>query len=131
MQLENPNLLKFTYSFLKVQHSFCVTAIKSWLGYLLFCKMHAMCFISVVRTALSDVSASPHDDRSLMVRWRSVLSSYLKGFIVEWRPSLNPDISLTQFEITDSNQTSLILKGMVYVVLCIFIQISRRKKENI
>lgn len=89
-----------------------------------------MCFISVVHTALSNVSASPHDDRSLMVRWRSVVSSDLKGFIVEWRPLLNPDISLIQFEITDSNQTSLVLIGMVYILSCIFIQIPRRKMEN-
>lgn len=92
--------------------------------------MHAMCFISEDHTALSNVSATPHDDRSLMVRWRSVISSDLKGFIVEWRPLLNPDLSLTQFEITDSTQTSLILKGMLYIRLCIFIQIPRTIKEN-
>lgn len=96
-----------------------------------FCKMHAMYFISVVHTALSDVSATPHDDRFLLVRWRSVVSSDLRGFIVEWRPLLNTDISLTQFEITDLNQMSLILKGMLYSRLCIFIQIPRIIKENV
>lgn len=80
-----------------------------------------MCFISEDHTALSNVSATPHDDRSLMVRWRSVISSDLKGFIVEWRPLLNTDVSLTQFEITDSTQTSLILKGMRYIFVYAFL----------
>lgn len=86
--------------------------------------------ISVVRIALPNVSATPHDDRSLMVRWRSVVSSDLVGFIVEWRPLLNTDISLTQFELTDSNQTNLILEGVRYIHLSIFIQIHRTKKET-
>lgn len=73
-----------------------------------------MCFNSVVHKALSNVSATPDDDGALTVRWRSVLSSDLKGFIVEWRPLLNTNISLNQFEITARNQTSLVLKGMLY-----------------
>lgn len=86
--------------------------------------------ISVVHIALPNVSATPHDDRSLVVRWSSVVSSDLVGFIVEWRPLLNTDISLTQFELTDSNQTSLILEGMLYIHFSIFIQIPRTPKEN-
>lgn len=97
----------------------------------LFCNTYAMCLIHIVHTALSNVSATPHDDdRSLMVRWRSVVSSDLKGFLVEWRPLLNTDISLTQFEITDSNQTSLILKGMLSICLCILIQIQKTTKKG-
>lgn len=87
-----------------------------WLiSFFCFCKMPAMCFISVSQsqTVLSNVSVTPHDDRSLMVRWRSVVSSDLKGFTVEWRPLLDTDISLTQFEMTDRNQTSLVLKGIL------------------
>lgn len=72
-----------------------------------------MCFISVVHTALSNVSVTPDDDGALAVRWRSAVSHDLKGFIVEWRPLLNTNISVTQFEITDRNQTSLALKGML------------------
>lgn len=84
-----------------------------------------MCFISVVHTALSNVSVTPGDDGAVTVRWRSVVSHDLKGFIVEWRPLLNTNVSVTQFEITDRNRTSLVLKGMLYCHLCIFIQILR------
>lgn len=90
-----------------------------------FNKMHATCFVSVVHSALSNVSAAPHHDGALMVRWRSVASYDLRGFIVEWRPLLNKTMSLIQFETTDRNQTSLVLKGMLYSRLCIFIQIPR------
>lgn len=76
--------------------------------------MHATCFVSVVHSALSNVSAAPHHDGALMVRWRSVASNDLKGFIVEWRPLLNKTISLIQFETTDRNRTSLLLKGRLY-----------------
>lgn len=84
-----------------------------------------MCFISVVHTALANVSVTPDDNGALTVRWRSVVSHDLKGFIVEWRPLLNTNISVTQFEITDRNQTSLVLKGMLYCCLCVFIHILR------
>lgn len=87
--------------------------------------MHATCFVSVVHSALSNVSAAPHHDGALMVRWRNVASYDLRGFIVEWRPLLNKTMSLIQFETTDRNQTSLVLKGMLYSRLCIFIQIPR------
>lgn len=82
--------------------------------------MHATCFVSVVHSALSNVSAAPHHDGAVMVRWRSVASYDLKGFTVEWRPLFNKTISLIQFETTDRNQTSLVLKGVLYH--CIFIQ---------
>lgn len=75
-----------------------------------------MCFVSVARTVISDVSAIPHDDRSLLVQWRRLASSSPRDFVVQWRPLLNADISLTQFEITDRNQTSLVIKGMFYTV---------------
>ncbi|XP_056900960.1 granulocyte colony-stimulating factor receptor isoform X1 [Takifugu flavidus] len=64
-----------------------------------------------VHTALSNVLVTPDDDGALTVQWRSMVSPDLKGFIVEWRPLLNANISVTQFEITDRNQTSLVLKG--------------------
>lgn len=75
-----------------------------------------MCFVSVARTMISDVRVTPQDDRSLLVQWRSPISSSLTGFVVEWRPVLKTDLSLTQFEITDRNQTSLVITGMFYSI---------------
>lgn len=71
---------------------------------------------SVARTVILDVSAIPHDDRSLLVQWRSLVSSSPSDFVVEWRPLFNTDLSLTQFEITDRNQTSLVIKGTFYSI---------------
>ncbi|XP_036931307.1 granulocyte colony-stimulating factor receptor [Acanthopagrus latus] len=63
------------------------------------------------RMAISNISAVPHDDRSLLVRWSILDSSGLTGFVVEWTPLLDRDLSLTQFEITARNQTSLLITG--------------------
>uniref|UniRef100_UPI0037E78A7F granulocyte colony-stimulating factor receptor n=1 Tax=Semicossyphus pulcher TaxID=241346 RepID=UPI0037E78A7F len=60
---------------------------------------------------ISDVSAVPRDDRSLLVQWRSPASPSLTGFVVEWTPLLKTDLSLTQFEISNRNQTSLVISG--------------------
>ncbi|KAM6994990.1 granulocyte colony-stimulating factor receptor isoform 2-T2 [Tautogolabrus adspersus] len=60
---------------------------------------------------ISDAAVVPRDDRSVLVQWRSLVSSGLTGFVVEWRPLLITDLSLTQFEITDRNQTSLVITG--------------------
>lgn len=75
-----------------------------------------MRIVSVAPTVISDVTAIPHDDRSFLVQWRRLASSSPRDFVVEWRPLLNTNISLTQFEITDSNQTSLVIKGGFYTV---------------
>lgn len=75
-----------------------------------------MCFVSVDRRVISDVTVTPHDDRTLLVQWRSLVSSSLTGFVVEWRPLLKTDLSLTRFEITDKNQTSLAITGMLYSI---------------
>ncbi|KAL3059818.1 hypothetical protein OYC64_014419 [Pagothenia borchgrevinki] len=63
------------------------------------------------RAVVSGVSVIPQDDRSLLVQWKSLVSSTLTGFVVEWRPLLKTDLSLTQFEITDRNKTSLVITG--------------------
>ncbi|KAM8869774.1 granulocyte colony-stimulating factor receptor isoform 2-T2 [Spinachia spinachia] len=63
------------------------------------------------REVVSNVTIVPQDDRSLLVQWRSQLSSSLTGFLVEWRPLLQTDLSLTQFEFTDHNQTQLVIAG--------------------
>ncbi|XP_034554640.1 granulocyte colony-stimulating factor receptor [Notolabrus celidotus] len=62
-------------------------------------------------TGISDVSVVPQDDTSLLVKWSSQVSSSRTGFVVEWKPLLNPDLSLTQFEKADKNQTSLVITG--------------------
>lgn len=71
-----------------------------------------MCFPSVDRRVITDASAAPHDDKYLLVQWRSLLYPGLKDLVVEWRPLLNTDLSFTHFEIADKNQTSLVIKGM-------------------
>lgn len=76
--------------------------------------MFMMCFVSVARTVISDVTAIPRDDRSLLVQWRSLVSSSLTGYVVEWRPLLKTDLSLIQFEIADRNQSSIAITGMFY-----------------
>ncbi|XP_068426122.1 granulocyte colony-stimulating factor receptor isoform X2 [Clinocottus analis] len=58
-----------------------------------------------------DVTVIPQDDRSLLVQWRSLLSSSLTGFTVEWSPLLQTDFFSTQFELTDRNQTLLVITG--------------------
>ncbi|XP_068613771.1 granulocyte colony-stimulating factor receptor-like [Brachionichthys hirsutus] len=63
------------------------------------------------RLVLSDVSVDPQEDRSLLVQWRTVLSSSPVDFVVDWRPVLNKELSLSQFEIVNRNQTSLVIKG--------------------
>ncbi|XP_074539700.1 granulocyte colony-stimulating factor receptor isoform X2 [Halichoeres trimaculatus] len=60
---------------------------------------------------ISDLSVVPQDDTSLLVQWRSHVSSSLTGFVVEWKPLLNTDLSLAQFEIADRNQTSIAITG--------------------
>lgn len=83
--------------------------------------MHTMCFVSVAHAMVLQVSAIPRDDTSLLVQWRSLIPSSPSDFVVEWRPLLNTNLSLTQFEITDRNQTSLLIKGMLHVPLSILI----------
>ncbi|XP_028436646.1 granulocyte colony-stimulating factor receptor isoform X2 [Perca flavescens] len=68
-------------------------------------------YLPKASSVISDVTVLPHDDRSLLVQWRSLVSSSLTGFVVEWRPLLETDLSLTQFEITDRNQTQFLTTG--------------------
>lgn len=63
---------------------------------------------------ISAVTAIPHDERALRVQWRNMDISSLTGYVVEWRPLLKADFSLTKFEIVDRNQSSLIITGMSY-----------------
>ncbi|KAM9353902.1 granulocyte colony-stimulating factor receptor [Symphorus nematophorus] len=68
-------------------------------------------YIPKAPAVISDLSVIPHDDRSLLVQWSSLVSSSPTGFVVEWRPLLETDLSFTQFELTDRNQTSLLITG--------------------
>ncbi|XP_031709374.1 granulocyte colony-stimulating factor receptor [Anarrhichthys ocellatus] len=68
-------------------------------------------YLPRARAVISDVTVIPQDDRSLLVQWRSLLSSSLTGFVVEWRPLLQTDLSFTQFELTGRNQTLLVITG--------------------
>ncbi|KAM3614634.1 uncharacterized protein V6R79_017249 [Siganus canaliculatus] len=60
---------------------------------------------------ISDVSAFPHDDRSLLVQWRSLVSHGLTDYVVEWRPLLKSDLSDIHFEIAQANQSSIVVNG--------------------
>lgn len=62
-------------------------------------------------TAISDVTAVPRDDRSLLVQWKGVVTSGLTGYVVEWTPLLTTGLSHTQFESVDKNQTSAVITG--------------------
>lgn len=77
----------------------------------------------VAQTVVSDVSAVPYDDRSLLVRWKSLVSRDLTDFVVEWTPLLKKDPSLTQFEISNRNQTSLVITGMCYSISTVGFQL--------
>ena len=70
--------------------------------------------VPLALTVISDVSAVPQDDRAFLVQWKNTDISSLIGYVVEWRPLLTTDLSLTQFEMTDRNQSSLIITGMFY-----------------
>ena len=83
--------------------------------------MEVLCFVSVANTVISDVSATPQDDGSLLLQWISPDSSSLKGFVVEWRPLLKADLSLTHFELADRSQRSFVITGMFYSVCTVYI----------
>ncbi|XP_018555599.1 granulocyte colony-stimulating factor receptor [Lates calcarifer] len=63
------------------------------------------------RVMISDITAVPRDDQTLLVQWKNVDTSSLTDHVVEWRPLLKTDLSLTQFEIIDRNQFSLLITG--------------------
>lgn len=79
--------------------------------------------VSVDRRAIVDVSAQAQNDEHLLVQWRSLPYPDLKDTVVEWRPLLKTCLSFTHFEITEPNQTSLIIKG-ISDSLCITAQSS-------
>lgn len=70
-----------------------------------------MVLFFVDRRAITAVSAQAHEDKHLLVEWRSLPYADLKDIVVEWRPLLKTDLSFTHFEIAQLNQTSLIIKG--------------------
>ncbi|XP_062279029.1 granulocyte colony-stimulating factor receptor [Scomber scombrus] len=61
--------------------------------------------------AISEITAIPRDDTSLLVQWKSLISPGLTDYVVEWRPLLKTDRSFIQFEIADRNQSSLTITG--------------------
>ncbi|KAM9723100.1 granulocyte colony-stimulating factor receptor-like isoform 1-T4 [Menidia menidia] len=65
----------------------------------------------VAQSAVKDVKAVPHDSRSLLVQWTSLVSSDLTGYVVEWRPLLKADLSHIHFETVAKNQSSFIITG--------------------
>ncbi|XP_056235695.1 granulocyte colony-stimulating factor receptor [Seriola aureovittata] len=60
---------------------------------------------------ISDITATPRDDRALLVQWNSVDTSSIIGYVVEWRPLLKTDLSLTRFEFANRNESSIIITG--------------------
>ncbi|XP_029360223.1 granulocyte colony-stimulating factor receptor isoform X2 [Echeneis naucrates] len=60
---------------------------------------------------ISDIKVIPRDDQALLVQWKSVDTSTITGYVVEWRPLLKADLSLSQFENVDKNESSFIITG--------------------
>ncbi|KAM4600509.1 granulocyte colony-stimulating factor receptor [Polymixia lowei] len=63
------------------------------------------------RSVLSDVMVRPYNDSSLLVRWTSLASPGITGYVVERRPSLKEDPSLILFDLAHRNQSSLLITG--------------------
>uniref|UniRef100_A0A3P8WT50 Colony stimulating factor 3 receptor n=1 Tax=Cynoglossus semilaevis TaxID=244447 RepID=A0A3P8WT50_CYNSE len=65
----------------------------------------------VADSAVSDLTVTPQDNAGFLVRWKTTDASDLTGHVVEWRPLLPGDLSSTQFETVDANQSSLVIAG--------------------
>lgn len=74
-------------------------------------EMHIYC--NKNSTAITEMTVTPYDDTSLLVKWKSVASSSLLGFIVVWRPLLRTDPAYVQFESTNKTQNSFIISGSI------------------
>nr|XP_057909244.1 granulocyte colony-stimulating factor receptor [Doryrhamphus excisus]XP_057909245.1 granulocyte colony-stimulating factor receptor [Doryrhamphus excisus] len=61
--------------------------------------------------AILDVSAVALDNRSLLVQWKKITSAILVDHVVEWRPLLQNDLSLVQFELAGQNMSSIVITG--------------------
>lgn len=70
--------------------------------------------MSTAYTAITSIKITPHNDTSLLVKWTSLETASLRGYVVEWRPLLQTDPSNIQFQSTSKNQSSLIIAGMFY-----------------
>ncbi|XP_053183920.1 granulocyte colony-stimulating factor receptor [Scomber japonicus] len=68
-------------------------------------------YLPKARAPISELTAIPRDDTSLLVQWKSQISPSLTDYVVEWRPLLKTDRSFIQFEIADRNQSSLTITG--------------------
>lgn len=62
-------------------------------------------------TAVVNVSADPYDDRSFLVQWTAKVTPGLTGYVVEWKPLLEPYLCHTHFELVNKSQSSLIITG--------------------
>lgn len=116
MQKGYPPPLKCGFTYLKVELT-TLNWFSKCLQYdsvLHFATRCVMCFVRVARAVISDVTVIPQDDGSLLVQWRSLLSSSLTGLVVEWSPLLQTGLFFTQFELTSRNHTLLVITGMFY-----------------
>uniref|UniRef100_A0A7N6AG06 Colony stimulating factor 3 receptor (granulocyte) n=1 Tax=Anabas testudineus TaxID=64144 RepID=A0A7N6AG06_ANATE len=64
-------------------------------------------------TVISNMTVTPGGDQSLLVQWKALDTSSLSGYVIEWRPLLQTDLSHIQFEIADRNQSSLVITGSI------------------
>ncbi|KAJ0066593.1 hypothetical protein NL108_015484, partial [Boleophthalmus pectinirostris] len=62
-------------------------------------------------SVVTDLTVTPYDDRSLMVKWTSVDAPSLLDFVIEWIPLLKPDLANLQFQSTNKSHTSFIISG--------------------
>lgn len=73
-------------------------------------------FVPAALAAISDLTVVPRDDRALAVQWENTDAPSVIGYVVEWRPLLQTDLSLTQFETADRNKSGLIITGTLYSI---------------
>ncbi|KAI9999981.1 hypothetical protein NQD34_011824 [Periophthalmus magnuspinnatus] len=64
-------------------------------------------------TAVTDLTVTPYDDTSLMVKWMSVDRASLLGFVIEWIPLLRANPANLQFQSTNKSHTSFIIPGSI------------------
>uniref|UniRef100_A0A3B3ZDZ7 Colony stimulating factor 3 receptor (granulocyte) n=1 Tax=Periophthalmus magnuspinnatus TaxID=409849 RepID=A0A3B3ZDZ7_9GOBI len=57
---------------------------------------------------VTDLTVTPYDDTSLMVKWTSVDRASLLGFVIEWIPLLRANPANLQFQSTNKSHTSSI-----------------------
>lgn len=62
---------------------------------------------------ITEMAVTSYDNTSLLVQWTSVDFGLVHGFVVVWRPLLNPDPAFVEFHSTNKTQSSFIISGRI------------------